>query len=71
MLHPDGQVDVALLMSQDSAIILKLSMATDGALVGRLVDESGGIILMIPYYSSSDSWVRFEPAGVRRLTNAH
>lgn len=69
MLHPDGQVDVGLLMSQGSAIILKLSKATDGALVGRLVDEGGGLIVVIPYYSSSDSWVRFEPAGVRRPAN--
>lgn len=66
MLHPDGQVDVALLMSQGTSSILKLSKAADGALVGRLVDEGGGLFLMIPYYSSSDSWLRFEPAGGRR-----
>jgi hypothetical protein len=39
-----------------------MTRGTDDSLIVMLHRESGGLIVVVPYYTSEYSWARFEPA---------
>lgn len=60
-VRTDGSFVVLLLSSGGQTVRCLLEQTADGALAGRIVDDSAGV-LIIPYYSYSDRRVRFEAA---------
>lgn len=40
-----------------------LTRGPDGSLIAMIHDESGGLIVVIPYYSATYTWARFQPGG--------
>ena len=40
-----------------------LTRGQDGSLIAMIHDESGGLIVVIPYYSATYTWARFQPGG--------